>query len=149
MVCQKLLVFDPAAHKHLDKSKYGPDADIFRLERWLDKDAAYPIPPPYHFSYGAGGRMCTTVNFSNIVLYSIFFRLIPSFKICGSGVAPPPTHYIDYNRNTTAAAAIPKDFKAKFVLRNSYMLARCFETLDEATGDFAGAERLRNETKQN
>jgi phenylacetate 2-hydroxylase len=118
-----------------DKSKYGPDADIFRPERWLKKDTDYEVLPPYHFSYGAGARMCTAVNFSNRILYAIFLRLIISFKVTGSDTAPPPTHYVNYNRDTTAASAIPKEFKAKFAPRDSNVLEKCISKSREATTD--------------
>ncbi|KUJ16402.1 cytochrome P450 [Mollisia scopiformis] len=133
-----VLVYMNAQAINHDKDKYGPDADQFRPERWLDKESGYEVPPPYHFSYGAGARMCTAVNFSNRILYAIFLRLIVSFEIIGSKEDPPETHYIDYNRNTTAASAIPKDFKARFVPRDVGILEECLRKSQETEVDLAG-----------
>lgn len=66
--------------------------------------------------------MCTAVNFSNRILYSTFLRLIACYEIIGSATDPPCTHYVDYNRDTTAAAAIPGDFKARFRIRDPVSL---------------------------
>lgn len=68
--------------------------------------------------------MCTAVNFSNRILYAVFLRLIVSFRIRQSETEPPNLHYVDYNADTTAQSACPKDFKAYFELRGGR------ETLD-------------------
>lgn len=133
-----VLVYMNAQAINHDKVKYGPDADQFRPERWLDKDGSCEVPPPYHFSYGAGARMCTAVNFSNRILYAIFLRLILSFKIVGSEDSPPETHYINYNRNTKAASAISKDFKARFVPRDIDILDECLRKSGETGVELAG-----------
>jgi phenylacetate 2-hydroxylase len=136
MVGISVLIFYYTTNWAVDKSKYGPDANKFRPERWLDKENPFEVPQPYHFSYGAGARMCTAVNLSNRILYAIFFRSILSFKITESSSAPPPTHYVDYNRDTTAASAIPKDFKLKFIARNPDVLDECIRRSQEATIEF-------------
>ncbi|RDW82622.1 cytochrome P450-9 [Coleophoma cylindrospora] len=119
-----VLVYMNAQSINHDKSKYGPDADEFRPERWLEeKETA--VPPPYHFSFGAGARMCTAVNFSNKILYATFSRLILSFKMTASKTMPPSTHYVNYNRDTTAAGAIPRDFKVLFTPREPEVLESC------------------------
>ncbi|TID25936.1 Phenylacetate 2-hydroxylase [Venturia nashicola] len=97
---------------------FGLDAYEFNPDRWLSHDPETTIPSPFHFSFGAGGRSCTAINFLNRILYSIFFRLILSYKITGSKEMPPVTHHIDYNKDTTAQSAIPKDFKAVFAVRD-------------------------------
>lgn len=107
-----------------DPATFGPDAGIFRPERWLKKDGV-EVPPPYHFSFGAGGRMCTAVNFSNRILYAIFFRMILSFQMTASKSSPPETHYVRYNRDTAGSTAIPSDFKVKFTPRDKDVLERC------------------------
>lgn len=81
--------------------------------------------------------MCTAVNFSNRILYAIFLRLILSFEIVGDKETPPETHYINYNRNTTAASAIPKDFKARFVPRDTGILEECLQKSQETEIDLA------------
>ncbi|KAM5343721.1 hypothetical protein ACJ41O_012258 [Fusarium nematophilum] len=105
---------------NFDRETYGPDADEFRPERWTEKDR--DVPPPYHFAFGAGARMCTAVNFSNRLLYAIFVRLILSFKMAESKEMPPSTHYIDYKEDPTAANAIAADFKVRFKPRDEEAL---------------------------
>ncbi|KAK4544295.1 hypothetical protein LTR36_004505 [Oleoguttula mirabilis] len=101
-----------------DPATYGPDAHLFRPERWLDKDTPYNVPPPYEFAFGAGTRGCTAINFSNRILYATFVRLITTFRIRQSEKQPPCLHYIDYNCDTSVTVACPKDFKASFQLRD-------------------------------
>lgn len=126
-------------HRNTDPATYGPDAHIFRPERWTDEpNLSQKVPPPYHFSYGAGSRMCTAVNFSNRILYAVFVRLIVSFQIRQSDEAPPNLHYVDYNADTTAQSACPKDFKAHFELRGDRAtldacLARSEEDMRDVT----------------
>lgn len=108
-----------------DKATYGPDADEFRPERWLENQTN--VPPPYHFTFGAGSRMCTAVNFSNRILYSIFFRVILSFKITQSKTAPPETDYIKYKRDAAASNAVQKDYKAVFAPRDNGCADKCLQ----------------------
>ncbi|ROV93505.1 hypothetical protein VSDG_06805 [Cytospora chrysosperma] len=118
-----------------DPATYGPDAHIFRPERWTDPSLANKVSAPYHFSYGAGSRMCTAVNFSNRILYAIFLRLIVTFEIRQSDTEPPNLHYIDYNCDTTAQGAIPRDFKAYFKLRDREAFDACMKQSEENTRD--------------
>lgn len=118
-----------------DPATYGPDAHIFRPERWTDPGLANKVPAPYHFSYGAGSRMCTAVNFSNRILYAIFLRLIVTFKIRQNDAEPPSLHYVNYNCDTTAQGAIPKDFKAYFELRDREAYDSCARQSEENTRD--------------
>ncbi|KXT18666.1 hypothetical protein AC579_2666 [Pseudocercospora musae] len=116
-----------------DPATYGPDAHIFRPERWLDEDLSSAVPPPYQFAFGAGSRMCTAVHFSNRILYAIFLRLIVSFKIRPGKDGPPCTDYIGYNRDTTAATACAKDFSAIFEVRDQGTFDICMQTSAEST----------------
>lgn len=118
-----------------DAATYGPDADIFRPERWLEADSKFVPGPPYHYSYGAGSRMCTAVALSNRVLYATYVRLIMHFKIKASLDAPPCTDFIDFNENRSDATAIPKRFKIKLEPRDN------IETFHRSV------ERSREETK--
>ncbi|EOD48674.1 putative cytochrome p450 protein [Neofusicoccum parvum UCRNP2] len=96
-----------------DKTAYGPDADKFRPERWLDPDNKFKVPAPYHYSYGAGSRACTAVALSNRILYATFVRLIIHFKFTASEDAPPTTDYIDFNENRKDASVLPKRYRLK------------------------------------
>lgn len=118
----------------LDKETYGPDAQEFRPERWIE--AGCEIPPPYHFAYGAGARMCTAVNFANRMLYIVFVRLILSFKMTESKEMPPNIHYIDYKEDSTASNAIPSLFKLRFTPRDPEMLEECLKNAHESLTDF-------------
>lgn len=119
----------------LDKSAYGPDADHFRPERWLQEDRT--VPPPYHYAFGAGARMCTAVNFSNRLLYAVFLRLIVAFKIELSKTMPPNTHYVHYKKDAAAANAVASDFKVKLIPRDKQALERCFARSEELSAGVA------------
>lgn len=121
-------------HLATDKATYGPDADKFRPSRWMDKE--HQIPAPYHFAFGAGGRMCTAVNFSNRVLYSLFTRLILSFRITESADTPANVHYIDYKRDSAESNAIASEFKVRMVPRDADVLKRCLEQARDRLADF-------------
>jgi phenylacetate 2-hydroxylase len=128
----------------VDKAIYGEDADEFRPERWMSK--TLKVPPPYHFAFGAGARMCTAVNFADRVLYAVFLRLIVSFKMTESKSMPANTDYIGYKRDPAESNAIPSDFKIHLHPRSRDVLEDCFEKSQNnvaalATGD--GAETLR------
>jgi cytochrome P450 len=44
---------------HRDKDVYGPDADLFVPERWLDPDTEkVKMLERYNFAFGAGSRTC-------------------------------------------------------------------------------------------
>jgi phenylacetate 2-hydroxylase len=118
-----------------DPATYGPDAHIFRPERWLEKESSERVPPPFEFAFGAGSRMCTAVNFSNRILYTIFVRLIVSFRIRQSDTHLPCLHYTNYNQDTTGSTAVPKEFKASFVVRNREMHDVCLQRSEENTRD--------------
>ncbi|KIV78237.1 hypothetical protein PV11_09973 [Exophiala sideris] len=124
-----VLIYTNTQAVNRDKATYGPDADQFVPERWMDKER--DIPAPYQFAFGAGGRMCTAVNFSNRVLYAMLLRLIVSFEITESKEMPANTHYIDYKEDPAAQNAIASDFKVRIKPRNPEMLERCFEQSQE------------------
>jgi phenylacetate 2-hydroxylase len=105
------------------------------LENEKEKGLRNKIPPPHQFAFGAGSRMCTAINFSNRILYAIFLRLIVSFKIkpASDPSKHPCLHFVDYNRNTTAQSAIPKDFEAVFEVRDQAIFDACMERSAENT----------------
>ncbi|KAE9578365.1 Phenylacetate 2-hydroxylase [Colletotrichum fructicola] len=131
---QGMLIYINNQAVNFDKETYGPDAHEFRPERWIE--AGCDIPPPYHFAYGAGARMCTAVNFANRMLYGVFVRLILSFKITESKEMPPNVHYIDYKEDSTASNAIPSLFKLRFTPRDPGMLEECLKNAHENLTDF-------------
>ncbi|XRM44943.1 hypothetical protein ABZX51_008046 [Aspergillus tubingensis] len=124
-----VLVYVNAQAANRDKTVYGPDADEFQPDRWLNAES--DIPPPYHFAFGAGSRMCTAVNFSNRVLYATILRLIVSFIMVEDEESPPNTHYVHYKRDPTASNAVASDFKVRFIPRDEKALQRMFERSQE------------------
>ncbi|GKZ30915.1 hypothetical protein AbraIFM66950_010652 [Aspergillus brasiliensis] len=128
-----VLIYLNAQAANRDKTVYGPDADEFQPDRWLKTE--HDIPPPYHFSFGAGSRMCTAVNFSNRVLYATILRLIVSFRMVEDEGSPPNTHYVNYKRDPTASNAIASDFKVRFIPRDEQALQRMFEHSQEQCAD--------------
>ena len=58
-----------------DESVFGPDANAFRPERFLDD------PDLPHAAYGFGTRMCAGFHLANRQQYILLLRLIWSFKI--------------------------------------------------------------------
>ncbi|GFN12446.1 hypothetical protein AtubIFM56815_010683 [Aspergillus tubingensis] len=124
-----ILVYVNAQASNRDKNVYGADADDFRPDRWLK--AENNIPPPCHFAFGAGSRMCTAVNFSNRVLYATILRLIVSFRMVEDEESPPNIHYVHYKRDPTASNAVASDFKIRFIPRDEKALQRMFERSQE------------------
>ncbi|KAL1384683.1 phenylacetate 2-hydroxylase [Phyllosticta capitalensis] len=117
-----------------DKTAYGPDAHIFRPERWLDPSSPGQVGLPYHYSYGAGSRACTAVALSNRILYCYFVRLIISFRFTASADAPPTLDYIGFNENPQAATVVPKTFRVNVEERRPREeLVRNFEGSRKAT----------------
>ncbi|KAK8162664.1 phenylacetate 2-hydroxylase [Phyllosticta citrichinensis] len=94
-----------------DKTAYGPDAHVFRPERWLDASSPFQVGLPYHYSYGAGSRACTAVALSNRILYCYFVRLIVSFRFTASEGMAPTLDYIGFNENPQGATVIPKTYR--------------------------------------
>ena len=58
-----------------DESVYGPDADAFKPERFMED------PDLPHAAYGFGTRMCAGFQLANRQLYVLILRLIWAFKI--------------------------------------------------------------------
>jgi phenylacetate 2-hydroxylase len=118
----------------MDKLTYGPDADQFCPERWTEK--TYDVPPPYHFAFGGGARMCTAVNLSNRILYAVFLRLIVSFQVTEGKQMPVNTHYIDYKRDPSESNSIPSEFKVKLTPRDPESLKSCLSQSEKALDGF-------------
>lgn len=51
------------------------DPDVFRPERWVEKQDA-PL-----FTYGIGYRMCAGSLLANRELYQVFLRMLNSFRV--------------------------------------------------------------------
>jgi phenylacetate 2-hydroxylase len=128
--------------KFIDQSHFGPDADKFDPERWLE-----PTPPGgsftekpstglNHLSFGAGARACSGQIIAQRLLYAALIRIISSYKIVASESEPPNTDYVDYNQFKTALVAIPRDFKVKLIPRDETITAECLADAERRTGEY-------------
>lgn len=106
----KVAIYMNAQAINHDISAYGPDANEFRPERWLEEDSSFKVGAPYHYSFGAGSRMCTAVALSDRILYALFLRLILHFKFTASQTSPPMTHYNDLNEDTTGQTVVVRPY---------------------------------------
>ncbi len=75
--------------------------------------------------------MCTAPNFSNRILYAIFFIMILCFKITARASAPPETDHVKYNRLPSGQNAISIDFEALFTPRDEAVLDDCIGNIGE------------------
>lgn len=118
-----------------DRTAYGADADQFRPERWLKGGAAHETAAPFQWAFGAGSRVCTAVAFSNRILYAALVRLVVTYSIRQSETAAlqPCVDHVDYNRNTAAQSAIPRDYQATFALRDRAVYEACIARSRERT----------------
>ena len=123
---QTMILINAQAANH-DIDHFGPDANVFNPERWLNDE--YVIRPSstvpeekasqgiQHFSFGAGSRACSGQFIASRLLYTALIRLLVCYKIVASEAEPPNTDYIDYNQFKSALVAIPRDFKVKLIPR--------------------------------
>lgn len=125
-----------------DVDHFGPDADQFNPERWLEPSGANtalrerPIQGLAHLSFGAGARACSGQLVAARVIYTALVRLLTSYRIVASETEPPNTDYIDYNRSKTALVAIPRDFKVNLVPRDNTQLERCLSVSARRTDQY-------------
>jgi phenylacetate 2-hydroxylase len=110
-----VLILDAQAANH-EEAHYGPDAHLFKPERWLnstDKGTSTA-----HFGFGAGSRMCAGHLIATRLCYSLLLRFILSFEVIASETVPPNTDYVEYNAIKTALVAIPRDFNVRLKIRD-------------------------------
>jgi phenylacetate 2-hydroxylase len=126
-----------------DVDHFGPDADKFNPERWLEQRESTteaprerPIQGLAHVSFGAGARACPGQLLASRVIYTALIRLLTSYRIVASEDQPPNTDYVDYNRSKSALVAIPRDFKVKLIPRDSAELEECLNASRRRTEQY-------------
>ncbi len=116
-----MLIVDAQAANH-EEAHYGPDAHLFKPERFLNMPGA-KSSSTLHFGFGAGSRMCAGHLIATRLCYSLLVRFILSFEVVASDTNPPNTDYIEYNAIKTALVAIPRDFNVRLKIRDETWLA--------------------------
>ena len=127
---KNVLCYDITTSLHLlmlgfvsDTARFGPDAHIFKPDRWLD-DAVINGPGMPHYSYGVGSRTCPAWQISNRIIYGLLLRLILTFEMHPDEALPPPKDYLTYGATPQGVANAPKPFNIRFVPRNKEALAK-------------------------
>jgi phenylacetate 2-hydroxylase len=113
-------LLDAQAANH-EEAHFGPDAHLFKPERWLNMPAGKGTST-LHFGFGGGSRMCAGHLIATRLCYSLLVRFILSFEVVASEMNPPNTDYVEYNSIKTALVAIPRDFGVKLKIRDEAWL---------------------------
>ncbi|KEF62905.1 uncharacterized protein A1O9_00879 [Exophiala aquamarina CBS 119918] len=95
---------------HYNKDIYGPDAEVYRPERWLEADKS-SLKDSMMFAFGAGSRTCIGKNISLLEMTKLLPQIVRDFDIELEGHSP----YL----NTTCAWFVYPRYKARVTLRNS------------------------------
>ena len=104
------------------------DPEVFRVERWLEQPDA-PL-----FTYGLGYRMCAGSLLANREMYTIYLRMLSSFKIedvetlHGGKV---DTHPVTGVEDQTQLVSVPQRYKVRLVPRNQGALRKALEEAEE------------------
>jgi cytochrome P450 len=70
---------------HQNKEVFGPDADVYRPERWLESDGVDPVRlsrmRQSMFQFGAGSRTCIGKNISLMETYKVIPTFLRKFEV--------------------------------------------------------------------
>lgn len=136
------VILNAQAANH-DKAHFGETVDQFIPERFLEESTINK--PPYHFTFGAGSRVCTAVNLSGRVLYVLLTRACLLFKVQADPSRLPVTDYIDYAEDRTAQTYWPSEFGMKLTPRDEKTLANCLDSSKKKCADMLDFSIERDE----
>lgn len=75
--------------QHMDKEVWGPDADEFRPERWLDADGAAQHVSQYSYlPFSRGPRDCIGARFALLEAKTILSMIYRQFEFSYAGEKP-------------------------------------------------------------
>ncbi|RPA87783.1 cytochrome P450 [Ascobolus immersus RN42] len=99
-----------------DKKLYGPDADQYRPERWIEADLeTKQLWDKLEFAFSSGPRICVGKNIALMEVYKVIALLIRYFDLTGSG---PPPGVSTYQREENLSVVVQEGFWLKLRRRD-------------------------------
>ncbi|KAH7161934.1 cytochrome P450 [Dactylonectria estremocensis] len=101
--------------EHRNQSIYGPEADIFKPERWLTQDDQLSVMNRHWMPFGLGSRTCLGRHISMLEISKLIPRIIRDFNFeLGAELEPIGARWNTFNYWFVK----PKDFYVKVTSRN-------------------------------
>ncbi|KAM6529355.1 hypothetical protein FALCPG4_007491 [Fusarium falciforme] len=77
---------------HYDKAAFGPDADVYRPERWLQPEGGRESQTGMMFTFGAGSRACIGKNIALLEINKVVPQFVRNFDVVMDDNATMDTH---------------------------------------------------------